>query len=222
MGMSSTKAYLGVLAAVAVLGAAGGAIVAWVRAGASAPVQAGAGEDANPLSRYRVADFALTDQDGRAVDQSVFDGRVTVLTFFYTSCPDPCPFISAAMRDVQDRTAGSAVRLASVSVDGEHDTPERVRAYAAGYGADFARWAWLTGDPADVGAMVRDSISFEMRDSAGLTATRSDGTKMAQILHPTRLILVGPDRRVMGLYAYNDPEAIDRLVRDAGEAARGG
>lgn len=221
--MSSKAAYPVLLIVLVAVGAGAGALVATMRGGHAGPnpSEPSPSTSENPYARFAVADFELTDQDGKAADQSIFDGRVTVLTFFYTSCPDPCPFITRAMADVQERTKGTKVRFASVSVDGEHDTPERIRAYGEGYGADFARWVWLTGDPAVVGSVVSDSISFKVHDSADLTVMRSDGTKMAQILHPTRLILVGPDRHVLGLYAYNDPDAIDQLVKDATAAAAG-
>ena len=42
-----------------------------------------------------------------------------------------------------------------------------------------------------------------------------DGAMMNNILHPTRLMLVGPDRRLIGVYPFNDPEAVDEMVRDA-------
>ncbi len=181
------------------------------------PVNAPA--DDNPYSRFVVAEFALTDQDAAPITHEYFEGEVTVLTFFFASCPDPCPAIQRVMADVQARTEGSGVRLASVSVDGEHDTPERIRSYGTGYGADFERWAFITGNPDDVSTLVRDTLSFNLTDRDDETVTRSDGTTRAQILHPTRLILVGPDRRVMGLYAYNDPDAVEALIAAATGAA---
>ena len=217
-----------VLLVVAVLGLGVGLLVGRMRSGsgpspttpAAAPAPGPGEPAASPYAEFRIADFDLTTQDGQPADAGLFEGRVTVLTFFFTSCPDPCPAIQRAMADVQQRTAGTGVRLVSISVDGEHDTPERVRAYATGYGADFSRWVFLTGDPEAVAGVVRESIRFEMRDREDLTVTRTDGSRMAQILHPTRLVLVGPDRRVLGLYAYNDAEAIDRLVAESTAAAR--
>ncbi|GJM19309.1 MAG: hypothetical protein DHS20C14_15220 [Phycisphaeraceae bacterium] len=228
--MAKVPSYPVILVAVAVLCAGAGVLVGVLRSN-SAPTlpvannggtpDADAAQNENPYARFSVVDFELTDQNGAPVSQAVFDGQVTVLTFFFTSCPDPCPAIQRVMTDVQGRTAGSDVRLVSISVDGEHDTPERIRLYGTGYDADFERWTFMTGEPTVVGAMVRDSISFTLRGREDQIFARSDGTEMAQILHPTRLILVGPDRHVIGLYAYNDADAVDRLVADA-LAATGG
>lgn len=177
--------------------------------------------DENPYARFRVAEFRLTDQDGRPVRESLFDGEVTALTFFFTSCAGPCPEMTKAMASIQEKSArgpASGLRLASISVDGSRDTPEIVRAFAEGYGADFSRWTFLTGDPVAVRGLVTDSIGFDLREQAEVQVEGPGGVTMNNILHPTRILLVGPDRRVIGVYWYNDPEQIEKLVADAAAA----
>lgn len=227
--MDKKSLYPIVLVIFAVVGGGVGLLIGSNRAAPAGPIPAepvssGTGASNtdrtdNPYSRFEIADFALTNQDADPVTHEVFEGEVTVLSFFFASCPDPCPAIQRVMSDIQNRTEDSRVRLASVSVDGTHDSPERIRNYGLGFDADFDRWTFMTGDPTDVAAFARDSFSFEMRDQDDLVITRPDGTQRAQILHPTRLILIGPDRKAIGLYAYNDPEAVEDLVRDAAAAA---
>ncbi len=225
--MASKSTYPVALLILALVGGGVGLLIGRSRAPSPAPIPRDAAPPApvaddtsaadNPYARFAIADFELTNQDGQPVTHAAFEGEVTVLTFFFASCPDPCPAIQRVMADVQRRTSG--VRLMSVSVDGTHDTPERIRNYALGYDADFDRWTFATGEPRKVGELVRDSLSFNLTDRDDLTVTRPDGTTRAQILHPTRLILVGPDRKVIGLYPYNDAESVDRLVADANAAA---
>lgn len=175
--------------------------------------------DENPYAGFRVTAFDLVDSAGQPVDQSVFDGEVTVLTFFFTSCNGPCPAIARVMREIQDRTAGSdagrGVRLVSISVDGGRDTPAVIGSFAESYGADPSRWRFLTGEPGMVRELVRESIGFELREQADVQVKDPTGAMMNNILHPTRLLLVGPDRRLIGVYAFNDSEAVDALVADA-------
>lgn len=168
----------------------------------------------NPYAGFRVGEFDLIDRDGRPVDESLFDGEVTVLTFFFTSCNGPCPAIARVMNDIQGRTAGSDLRLASISVDGGRDTPAVISSFAESYGADPERWRFLTGDPEAVRELVRESIGFELREQAEIQVADPTGAMMNNILHPTRLLLVGPDRRLIGVYAFNDAEAVDELVAD--------
>ncbi len=182
--------------------------------GEGAAVPDGEASDENPYAGFRVGAFDLIDRDGRPVDESLFDGGVTVLTFFFTSCNGPCPAIARVMNDIQGRTAGSDLRLASISVDGGRDTPAVISSFAESYGADPERWRFLTGDPEAVRELVRESIGFELREQAEIQVADPTGAMMNNILHPTRLLLVGPDRRLIGVYAFNDAEAVDELVAD--------
>ncbi len=76
-------------------------------------------------------DFRLPDQDGRVVSLSSLRGKVVVLTFLYTHCPDVCPLIADALHRAYlllGPTARDAAFLA-VSVDPRGDTPEAIRAF---------------------------------------------------------------------------------------------
>jgi protein SCO1/2 len=77
-------------------------------------------------------DFALRDQRGDLVRFSDQRGRVLLVTFLYTKCPDVCPLIAenlnAALRELGPDRA--EVRVLAVSVDPEGDSPSAVRAYS--------------------------------------------------------------------------------------------
>lgn len=161
----------------------------------------------NPYADFRMPEFDLTDRDGEPITHEALDGRYTVLDFFFTSCPLWCPGMSQAMARVQNETKGTSARLMSISIDGELDTPAIIDQYATRYGADPTRWAFATGDPAVVASLVRDGLKFEIGD----VGVDSDSGGRA-INHPTRLILLGPDRHVIGLYRYDDPAEVDALI----------
>jgi protein SCO1/2 len=96
-------------------------------------------------------DFRLRDQEGRMVSLSGFRGRVVVLTFLYTRCPDTCPLIAERFGSTV-RQLGEARRQAAfiaVSVDPAGDTPDAVKAFLAHHGADRAL-IYLTGSPAQL------------------------------------------------------------------------
>ncbi|MEM7627967.1 MAG: SCO family protein [Planctomycetota bacterium] len=172
----------------------------------------------NAFAGFRFASFELVDQDGSAIDQTVLDGRVTAVNFFFTSCPGPCRPMTTVLRGVQDWTRGSGLRLMSISVDGNRDTPEIVRAYGESFEADPERWRFVTGDPAVIGSLVSESLDYELREQDDFVIAGPGGVEMANILHPTRVLLVGPDRSVIGVYAYNDPEQISAMIVDAQQA----
>jgi protein SCO1/2 len=97
-----------------------------------------------------VADFALTDQDGRPFDFSRLRGRPALVFFGFTHCPDVCPAALAKLKLLHARDAELArVQVVFISVDGNRDTPEAVKAYLAPLSQQFLG---LTGDP----ELVRD------------------------------------------------------------------
>ncbi len=160
---------------------------------------------------FIITGFSLIDQNGRPVDQSILDGHYTVLDFFFTNCPIYCPVMGQVMKRVQDETTG--VRLLSISVDGTHDTPEIISAYAKSLGADPERWRFLTGDPQKVHSLVENQLKLGIKIDQGRQVSTQNGEKMDFIDHPTRLILVGPDRHVLGMYSYTREDEIDLLIK---------
>lgn len=99
--------------------------------------------------RLAVQDFRLIDQNGRRFEFSAVKGKIVVLAFAYTSCPDVCPLITAAMKQVQsdlNQAENAAVYFLTVTTDPEVDSAKVLAAYAARFGADLSNWAFLTGE----------------------------------------------------------------------------
>jgi protein SCO1 len=75
-------------------------------------------------------DFTLTDTEGRPFDfRAETEGRLTLLFFGYTSCPDICPIHLATLASTLDRSGMPQPLVVFVGVDPGRDTPEAVRAY---------------------------------------------------------------------------------------------
>jgi protein SCO1 len=105
-----------------------------------------------------IADLVFTDQNGQKVSlrDAVTADEPVLVNFIFTSCTTICPVMSAGFASLQGRLNSEhrPVRLVSVSIDPEVDTPTRLKAYAADVGAGD-RWVFLTGTPADVEAAQR-------------------------------------------------------------------
>lgn len=108
-----------------------------------------------------VPDAALVDQRGRPFSFQRTDGRVTVLSFIYTRCPDArmCPLVSAKFARMQRALHGAPVRLVEVTLDPAYDTPVVLTRYGATYGADPRTWSLATGAP-DVVAGVAERFGI--------------------------------------------------------------
>lgn len=156
-------------------------------------------------------DFSLVDQDGKAVDQTILDGHVTIVDFIFTSCPLQCPAMTGALWQVSEELKETPVRFLSMSIDPAHDTPERLKKYAAEYGVDTTRWSFVTGEKDIVRNIVRGALSFDVSDNPDSQVTLADGSTMQNIVHPPHFVLVGPDRKVLGIFYYQDPAQMKRL-----------
>ena len=89
---------------------------------------------------------ALVGPDGRARSRDDFKGRVTVLLFGFTHCPDVCPTALLNLSAVLDQLGEdrSLVQIAFITVDPERDTPEVLQDYMSSFGPNFIG---LTGEP---------------------------------------------------------------------------
>lgn len=173
------------------------------------------GQPPEVLSDMRIPPFRLIDQDGRPVDETMFHGRITIIDFFFTRCPGPCPTMTAELRRIQQELEGTGVRFISFSVDAEHDDPGVLRAYAESYDADLSTWTFVTGDPSQIQAMVTEGLGFALERDKSEPVTLSTGEQGDNILHPTHLVLVGPKRNVLALAAVGNHEHVQLLVEGA-------
>lgn len=87
----------------------------------------------------QAGDFTLQDQHGNSFRLADQRGRVVLLFFGYTSCPDVCPTTLAEFKQVRERLGDKAagVRFVFVTVDPERDTPERVGEYVRRFDPAF-------------------------------------------------------------------------------------
>ncbi|MBF5045373.1 SCO family protein [Aggregicoccus sp. 17bor-14] len=162
--------------------------------------------------------FTFTRQDGRPFGLQQLQGHPFVANFIFTRCPTVCPLFSKKMAALQGRTkdVGARLALVSFSVDPKYDTPERLSAYAHKYGADEARWSFLTGDYEQLKGTIVGGFKISMgRENL-------DDADVMGIFHGTHFVLVDGRGHVRGYYDSNDAEATERLVQDAERLAREG
>jgi protein SCO1/2 len=122
-------------------------------------------------TRMPIGQFSLTDQSGRRFDLASIKGKIILIDFAYTTCPDVCPLMTAAMRTVQTNLGANErkrVYLLTVTTDPEIDTPKVLTAYAKRYHADLTNWAFLTGDPSSLAEVWKRFRVKVVRHARGL------------------------------------------------------
>jgi protein SCO1 len=154
----------------------------------------------------RPPDFALRDQHGRVIRLSAQRGKVVVLTFLYTHCPDLCPLTAVHVDEAVSRLGAqrAGVTVLAVSVDPKGDTPASVQRFVRSHrlGSEFH---YLTGSrqvlaplwqkydvkSVSIGGGDPDHTLYVlMLDRTGKTRVLFDATaKPAAMAHDLRLLL---------------------------------
>ncbi|MEY4918338.1 MAG: hypothetical protein RL616_2251 [Verrucomicrobiota bacterium] len=109
----------------------------------------------------QVADFTLTNQDGKITTLAEFTNHVWVADIIFTSCGGPCPRMTMQMSSLQKKLpADSRARLVTLTTFPEFDTPELLKKYGTHYGADFSRWTFLTGAKTEIAKLAAGDLKL--------------------------------------------------------------
>lgn len=186
-----------------------------------------------------VPDFALTDRSGQRVTRGDLLGKVWIANFVYTECTDTCPLQSANMARLQADFAGEPdLRLVSISVDPEHDTPEVLAEYAARFRADPERWLFLTGPKDAIYRLAIEGFRLGVVDQGEKARRETEerrtwlepvsawahpvpNPERQPIIHSSRFVLVDGQARIRGYYHGTDRESLERLRESARILLRG-
>ncbi len=154
----------------------------------------------------QLPEFRLTESRGVPFGTSDLEGQVYVANYFFTRCVSICPLLTAAMGRLQQRydEAGvEGIRLVSISVDPEYDTPERLLEYGEKHGVDPRRWTLLTGEADEIRRLVVEGFRTpqgEPETSGGLM----------DIAHTGKLVLVDGRGAIRGYYD-SDATGLDEI-----------
>lgn len=158
-----------------------------------------------------VGTFNLTDERGEPFGDAALRGHVTLVNFIFTRCDTICPVTTMKMAKLQEKTfdAGDKIKLASFSVDPDYDTPARLTEFAKHYGADAARWRFITG-PVDA---VRALIEGPFMNSMAREGVTPSGAPA--ISHSGFFLLVDPQGHIRGAYDSGETRKLDQMIHDA-------
>ncbi|MBS1985138.1 MAG: SCO family protein [Bdellovibrionales bacterium] len=119
----------------------------------------------------RMTPFELTDQSGEVFRSDYVSGIVAVFAFVDTQCQACQPTYERLFRIVKSlKGAGPTVRLVSISVEPERDTPEVLAAFAKPYHVGIRSWTFVTGKRTDIQSLVTQNMKLSPASLADLAA----------------------------------------------------
>ena len=153
-------------------------------------------------------DFTLVNQDGRTVDQTLLNGKWSLVFFGFTYCPEFCPTTLAELAAVQQRLGDKAkdLQIVFISIDPQRDTPRQLKDYLSSDGFPKGTIG-LTGTPEQVAQAAKAYRAFYQKVGEGETYTMN---------HSLTVYLMGPDGRFRTAVAYGlGPDKSTRIIEDA-------
>ena len=159
---------------------------------------------------HTIPPFVFWGIDSVEVSNRDVEGKITVVDYFFTSCPTICPLLSSQLSRTQEilqnrEITEEQVVILSHSVDPEKDTPERMAEYALMMNADTSQWKFLTGD--------KEQLYNQARHGYFLTAIASD-TAAGGFFHSDVFALVDKERRIRGFYDGTSTKEVDEMILD--------
>lgn len=165
-------------------------------------------------------EYSLKNQHNSDINfPSDYEGKVMLVGYVYTHCPDICPLITYNMRDIQNMFQDDeGLLLVSVSFDPERDTPDVLYDYASNFNLNQQNWQLLTGNK----TVVEDLLS-KLNIGTVKTPTRftDSGTPIYFIDHTDRVTLIDDQGRVRRHYSGSELdkneviEDIERLLNES-------
>lgn len=158
--------------------------------------------------------YVLFNQDSvEVIYPENLKGKVAVIGYVFTNCPDICPLTTNNMRLVQEALKKeniTGVEFVTITFDPEYDTPSVLKEYAEVRRLDTSNWIFLTGDKSTTDQVMRD---------VGVIAVPSDSTKMASgemmyfYVHTDRINLMDKEGRIRASYLGSELN-IEKIVND--------
>jgi protein SCO1 len=164
----------------------------------------------------QVADFALTNQTGRAVSLADLRGHVWVGDIIFTRCPGPCLKMTRQMKELEKAIpTGSDVKLVTLTTDPDYDTPAILKTYSGRFSADSNRWTFLTGKKEEIRKLGIDSLK--------LTAVEKKPEEREEtndlFIHSTIFVLVDRKGQLRGVFQTTgegiDPKEVQAKILES-------
>jgi len=192
---------LAIAAVAGVLVFAGFGIVSWLEGGK----QDGAGIGEVSIG----GSFSLVDQNGRTVSDKDYRGKLQLVYFGFTSCPDICPTALQTVAIALDELGAAASEVAPIliTVDPERDTPAAMKEYVQAF---HERLIGLTGTPEQIAAVAKAyRVYFQKVKLANSSLDYS-------VDHSGFLYLMNRDGKYLAHFRHNaTPEEIAKRVKSA-------
>ncbi len=167
-----------------------------------------------PVVRKIFTSYQLVNQDSaRVTFPDDFKGKILVMGFIFTNCPDICPLTTNNLHLIQERLKKDNIKnveVAALSFDPNRDTPSVLKEYAEVRNIDLSNFEFLTGQKDVVDSLI---AAMNVKAFSGDTTYTKDGKPVYFYVHTDRISLIDQNGDVRKDYRGSRAN-IDEIIED--------
>ena len=154
---------------------------------------------------YTVGAFSLLNQDSVLVTQDTYKDQITIVDFFFTTCPTICPKMKAQMLRVYEKIKNDEdITILSHTIDPEYDSVAVLKKFSENLGVTNDNWQFLTGAKDSLYALAQTYLVLADEDSEA----------PGGFIHSGAFILVDKDRRIRSVWDGTDEKQVTLFMKD--------
>ncbi|TAD85026.1 MAG: SCO family protein [Bacteroidetes bacterium] len=175
------------------------------------------GKTINDTIWHRIPHFELTNQLAQTITPDSLNGKIWVVSTFFTHCPNICPGLTRNIKKLQKSFENrkrkkygdtSLVYFISLTVDPARDSVEALKKWADRFYVNSDNWSLLTGPKKDIYSLLLNDFRLSAQDGEGVDSN---------FIHTEKVMLVDKNRVVRGFYNGLDSLDMGRLAGDIGK-----
>jgi protein SCO1/2 len=162
--------------------------------------------DTNKEIKHTVSSFSFINQDNISITEEYLKEKITIVDFFFTTCPTICPEMTKNMKKIQEKwTNNKSIQFLSHTVDPETDTPKKLKRFAIFFDIDTKNWNFVTGKKSEL---------YDLGFHSYMVTTDEDDIAPGGFIHSSLFILVDENLHIRGIYDGLEDEELKKLNSD--------
>ena len=157
----------------------------------------------NNDQEHKIPEFSFENQDGIIITRNDLLGKITIVSFFFTTCPMICPTITKNLTKVQNAyLMDESILLLSHTVHPEYDSISILKKYSKDYNILSTKWNLVRGVKIDINNIAKRGYFAVNQDITG------------DFIHTENVVLVDWEYRIRGIYNGTSSISIEQLIGD--------
>lgn len=158
------------------------------------------------LQAARIDSFTAINQNGNKMNQEELKQNISLVNFFFVSCPGICPMMMKNVQALQKALKNETVNIFSFSIQPQMDSPENLREYAKDYKINLKNWTLLTGKKSVIYKVGKDM--FKADASVGKQKSPDN------FIHTQNLYMLDTKLFIRGIYNTSNNKDMTQLISD--------